>query len=572
MDLRTLILARTNTVVLDPDRVASAATRPSRDADFDRFEDDLAQLGYVMSLDLTMTMRRLPHQAIEELRAWILATLGGLGAHPSVPLYRGFPDAPTYARRSLAWLAARRIQPCPWCARDRELGALSPCGHLVCRECWAGGTYAGCPVCHRRVAVDPFLAWDAASADALIGTDGKLRLLFLGFDMVGVARDRFERLIGSGEPLSADERHEVEAVIDELGPKVARWLPRAIARPETMAIAVARLWTVAPDRAAMARGTTAHLATATDVLRVAVVLMGGPPTLAEPLRLRSVSRGLRRAILDALDRLPADEVVDHVSRRRGLWKRVGERLHPFEEAARRPTATLAFAVARGTRLATATFAEAVQASATTVTTVRRVGDSLQLAAWAAPVEDGLRRGDTLLAIARLAQRPTQLLRRADHVLRVAAASAPATIPDVIAAIRTAIRRGEPRGLIGLAHHFAARADAPAIAVCEAIRGELVARAEARKLFPRAVIDRDLAPALWEIAAIHAAARANVIYVREPDGSFTTIRRRETEAALARLARLTDGPDDGKLAALPTTDAPTLGPSFELAALIGELAI
>src|SRR5882757_9053861 len=89
--IRTLLLARTHTVVLDPDRVASAATRPTRDVDLDKFEDELAQLGYVMSLDLAMTMRRLPHQAILELRSWISATLAAaLGAHrPHVPLVRG---------------------------------------------------------------------------------------------------------------------------------------------------------------------------------------------------------------------------------------------------------------------------------------------------------------------------------------------------------------------------------------------------------------------------------------------------------------------------------------------------
>ena len=58
--IRTLLLARTHTVILDPDRVASAATRPSRDGDVDQFEDELAQLGFVMSLDLAMTIRRLP--------------------------------------------------------------------------------------------------------------------------------------------------------------------------------------------------------------------------------------------------------------------------------------------------------------------------------------------------------------------------------------------------------------------------------------------------------------------------------------------------------------------------------
>src|SRR4051812_8006471 len=151
--IRTLLLARTHTVVLDPDRVASAATRPSRGVDLEKFEDELAQLGHVMSLDLAMTVRRLPHQALLELRAWILSTLTrALGAHrPHVPLSRAATsatgDGPTlYLRRMLTWLATRSAQPCPWCGQIKPVGALDPCGHLVCRSCWTGGAVARGPL------------------------------------------------------------------------------------------------------------------------------------------------------------------------------------------------------------------------------------------------------------------------------------------------------------------------------------------------------------------------------------------------------------------------------------------
>src|SRR5262249_51936360 len=109
--IRTLLLARTNMVVLDPDRARDAATRPSRDVDVDKLEAELAELGYVMSLDLAMTTRRLPNQALAELRGWIVETLAKqLGAHrPHVPLYTlaptTKPDGPAvYLRRVLSWL------------------------------------------------------------------------------------------------------------------------------------------------------------------------------------------------------------------------------------------------------------------------------------------------------------------------------------------------------------------------------------------------------------------------------------------------------------------------------------
>ena len=92
--IRTLLLARTHIVVMDPDQVADAATRPMTDGDLEKFEDELAQLGFVMSLDLAMSIRRLPNQAIQELRNWMFDTLAKtVGAHrPHVPLYRAFPE------------------------------------------------------------------------------------------------------------------------------------------------------------------------------------------------------------------------------------------------------------------------------------------------------------------------------------------------------------------------------------------------------------------------------------------------------------------------------------------------
>jgi hypothetical protein len=541
--IRTLLLARTHTVVLDPDRVASAATRPTRDVDLDKLEDELAQLGYVMSLDLALTLRRLPFMAIQELRDWMVTTLAEpLGAHrPHVPLFRSFPAGTPddtralYLRRVLTWLHTAPAQPCPWCGEVKTVAALNPCGHLVCRACWDGGNYAGCPICHRRVAQgDPFVLPLAKSGERTIervgGHDGTLTLVHLGFDLRGTARARFERLLGRRTPLSPDDRAEVEAVIDTLGPKVVGWLPARIPIKETLALAIARLWLAAPDRSAIVAATAAHLRTATDVLRVAVVLLGGDPGLVEPMKLRSIPRALRRAILEALDRLPVGDVARDVRRHVALWKRVGERLHPFEEAERLPNAALAFAVARGTELASATFAEAVRARAAEGGLIETRGRPCAIA-WAGPVEDALRARDPVRAIERLAERPGELLRRADHLLRVAQHDGDA-LAAVTAAIARAMPRGAPAMLLVLAAHLARRGTAwprrvffpkadvlrawgtpdrraplraDAIgAVVAAARVELCARAAKRRHFPRAVIDRALGDLLVPIGERNAA--------------------------------------------------------------------
>src|SRR4051812_9441622 len=524
--IRTLLLARTHTVVLDPDRVASAATRPSRGVDLEKFEDELAQLGHVMSLDLAMTVRRLPHQALLELRAWILSTLTrALGAHrPHVPLSRdavsATGDGPAlYLRRMLTWLATRPAQPCPWCGQVKPIGALDPCGHLACRTCWNGGEFAGCPICHRRVAVgDPFIR-PPETTDRVTHHDGQLRLLHLGFDLIGAARSRFEQLLGRTAPLSLDDRAEVETVIDAMGPRTMQWLPIRIPVKETMAVVLARLWTVAPDRAVMVRATRGPLATATDVLRIAAVLLGGNPALTEPMRLGSLGRSMRRAVLDALDHLPADPLIEDMWRQRGLWKRVGERLHPYEYATRLPVAALGFAAVRQTRLDALTFGAALRDEARGVATLRITGDRARVTPWISAVEDRLRSGDARAAAERLGQRPGELLRRVDQLVRVAQARQPDALAAVIGAVETAAARGDPGQLLGLASHIARRT-APwsrrvffpggdvlrawgvpdrraalrndAIgALVALLRAELVARAAAKRNFARAVIDRGL---------------------------------------------------------------------------------
>ncbi|MBL9016461.1 MAG: hypothetical protein JNL83_19895, partial [Myxococcales bacterium] len=464
--IRTLLLARTHVVVLDPDVAASAATRPSRDTDLEKFEDELAQLGFVMSLDLAITVRRLPNQAIQELRSWIVDTLAKtLGAHrPHVPLFRGFPSATPqntaslYLRRVMSWLLTRPDQPCPWCGQVKPIRALDPCGHLVCATCWGGGSYAGCPICHRRVALgDPFTSRPTPKPEECVTQhEGQLRLLHLAFDLLGTARARFEQLLARATPLSPDDRAEVEAVIDALGPRAAAWLPATIAVRETMALAIARLWLVAPDRAAMAKASAGHLRTATDVLRIAVVLMGGNPGLDEPMRLGPITRGLRRMVLAALDRLPAEQLVEDVSRHAGLWKRAGERLHPFEHAARYPTAALAFAVVRGTKVSATTFGDVLRARTTQVASLRVEGDRIRGTAWLGAVEDALRTGDARAACERLAARPGELLRRADHLVRTAQARQPEALGTVLRTIQYAMTRGAPGTLLGLGAHVARR--------------------------------------------------------------------------------------------------------------------
>ena len=109
------------------------------------------------------------------------------------------------------------------------------------------------------------------------------------------------------------------------------------------------------------------------------------------MRFGSLDRGLRRALLEALERLPLENVVEDMMRRPRLWKRVGERLHPFEHAKKLPNAALAFAVVRGTDLATRELRRRCCASMRSAMPFVYVEDDrVKAIAWAGPIEDALR--------------------------------------------------------------------------------------------------------------------------------------------------------------------------------------
>lgn len=557
--LRTLLLARTHVVVMDPDLVASAATRPSRDADIEKLEDQLAELGFVMSLDLASMIRRLPFQAIDELRGWIYVTLAdAVGTQrPQVPLLRELPRSfsteghSLHLRRTLSWLATKPEQPCPWCSEIKVVGALDPCGHLVCRSCWDSTGYTACPICHRRVSLTETFIQGASTTDRITQHAGTLTLVHLGFNVLGMARDRFGRLLARLSPLSPEERIEVETIIDSVGPKAATWLPLRIPVKESMAIAVARLWLIAPDRDAMVVQTASHLTTATDVLRVASVLMRSDPDLSQPLRFGSLARGLRRAVLDALELLPLENVVEDMMRKPGLWKRVGERLHPFEHLATHKQSALAFAIVRGTNLATASFGPALREHAVRLPFLYVEDDRIKPVAWAGPIENALRAGNPRSALGRLTHRPGELLRRADHLVRTAQTRQPDALQTILKAVELAAMKAPPGRMLTLAAHVARRSrpwprriffpkgevlrawgipdkrpilrgDAIAVIV-GSIRRQLCNRAEANRQFPRAIIDRALVDVTVPINE-HTQSRTKLVWPRGseralPDGQL-----------------------------------------------------
>lgn len=87
-----------------------------------------------------------------------------------------------------------------------------------------------------------------------------------------------------------------------------------------------------------------HVKTATDVLRIAVALSAGDVSLARNTRFSNISRKNRKLLLFALEK--TNFITEDMLRYKNVWKRLGEKLHPFEYKNRFPKCYEAFDIIR----------------------------------------------------------------------------------------------------------------------------------------------------------------------------------------------------------------------------------
>jgi hypothetical protein len=167
--------------------------------------------------------------------------------------------------------------------------------------------------------------------------------------------------------------------------------------------------------------------TTTDVLRLACQVSGGDASLVTPTRFRAFRRQERRILLAALNEVvgTSPAKLGDVARYAERWKRLGERLHPHEYH-EWPHAREVFAVARGER---------------------RVPNL------AGRAEAAIRAGAVGPAASVLSAAPGLLLRSADRLLRLAAAS-DRTV--VVEAVTGALGSASGRVLCSLREHVGNR--------------------------------------------------------------------------------------------------------------------
>ncbi|MFI5905016.1 MXAN_6230/SCO0854 family RING domain-containing protein [Streptomyces cyaneofuscatus] len=511
-------------------------------------EAELLDRGFVLTPALHAALAWLGPAGLADagkrLVGHIDAELGADRTH--MPLFRSFPASvpddtlQLYVDRVFTLLLQWPHQPCVLCSTVGSVHPVAPCAHLVCRECWDGADYSGCPICHRRTADDdPFLK-PAPPRRQVETAAGPVQPLTLGTDAAADAVTALGRLLARRTPLPPQDRDDVVELLAHT-PAGLGWLPEDIPVRETKALVLGTLLRDRRTRDAVRAVLPARLTTATDVLRLLAVWSGGGADLLDTPRHRSLPRGLRRELLAVLDGLDPSSLVEDVLRHPERWKRAAETLHPNEQHARHPRAALAFAVLRATHVSTVSeplAATLVRTAAENPLAVRVDGTLFKANTWTGRVEQAFAARETGTVIALLAQRPGTLLRRLDQVLRMEGDGVP---PDALlnvlehgldgagpGPLLAALGRLRIRDVPGGRRVFFPRGQvthsytlddtrpplpAPTVArVCALLEREVLRRLSTASRFELAVLDEGLA-ALAVPSAESAAAKALVAVPR-----------------------------------------------------------
>lgn len=410
-------------------------------------EIEWAALGHVPSTRLRARLAELSLAELGELHRWVCSVLARqLGAdRVHEPLFRSFPDGipgdteALWWRKVLSHFLQEIDQPCLFCGAVGTTHVLDPCLHVVCDRCFDGASYSACPVCEHAVdRASPFFR-PAPERKPSAGENVTFKRLDLGGDPEAETRALFTSFCDRKQAMSPSDRRDLETIVLDLGATILGWLPEKIPVKENVALVFGTLFT-AVDPAVVLPVAQRYLQTATDVLRFLAVLSGADASLLPRTRSRLVGRAyvqqkihrfpmarlgrpLRCALLALMEGMGEEDLTEDMLRHRSFWVWAGEFLHPHEYARRFPKVARAFQVVRkfapdGTR-------------------------APAFAGFKARIEAAAQRRDAPAMVRLLRDRPGELGRRLDHVLRIAGKDERAVEEAVHAFTRVAPRLSTP---------------------------------------------------------------------------------------------------------------------------------
>jgi len=197
----------------------------------------------------------------------------------------------------------------------------------------------------------------------------------------------FRNLAEANGSWSEQDRQDIRWYFTNV-PDAAEWLPDRIPEKENAAYIGKCCLEGCP--LAGAGMLKKHFRTATDILRLSAALSGGDVSLRKKVRFRSFRRQERRILMDLLSE--ASGLLEEMHGRPEVWKRLGERLHPGEFHAEQ-------------------YRKVRQA-------FEKIRNGCPLETFAGRVEQALLEKDAFRALEILKERPGELARRLDMLLRM----------------------------------------------------------------------------------------------------------------------------------------------------------
>ena len=152
----------------------------------------------------------------------------------------------------------------------------------------------------------------------------------------------FSRLLNSKTSVSDTDKQDIEWFIKTYNSKVYSLTPTDIPLKENVAYYIGCLLKNNIDGAE--QELLKHTKTATDILRIASALSDGDISLAENTKFKSISKRNRKLLLSAIENIGF--ITEDMLRYQNRWKRLGEKLHPFEYKHRFPKCFEAFDIIR----------------------------------------------------------------------------------------------------------------------------------------------------------------------------------------------------------------------------------
>ncbi len=351
----------------------SGPSSPQAVATFNR---NLMSLGFVCSQDLMTALQGLNEDELSRLYQEILPVVMQMtGAHRQhQPFYPNFPKQVMEASEVELYLNALRHY---WTAAVSD--AIQGKPRLF------GGRFmdgdSGAPAEVLRVPLRWLPEYQVEEREPLPEEEVVLRFIHLGTeaDFCQI----FTRLAGSNGSLSESDKAIVQWFIENRRDAIPFLLPPAIPQKENLTFLVGGL-----VKHEVPIYLLPYLKTATDVLRVAVVMSGSDVSLARPGKFRRFRRSERRFLLDALEAVPS--LAEDMLRRPEVWKRLGRELRPGDYKKRYPKTLKAFDVVRNDE---------------------------PFQTFNSKVEAGLIQEDVPTLTSLLQSRPGDFARRLDHLLR-----------------------------------------------------------------------------------------------------------------------------------------------------------